>query len=526
MARLPVEITTEVSGAADVDKLADDLDRVGESADKTGAVTTGVFQGIGQEVARVGIDLAKAGIDMAMDAIGDSITLASDKAEAASKVNVLFGESADIVSAASEDAATTVGLSSGKYLDAAGNLGNLITNLGFTGEAAADMTVDMVQLASDMGSFNNASTEEVTEAMGAAFRGETEPIRRFGVMLSEADVKQQAINMGLYDGVGAIDKNAKAQATYQLILKQTTSAQGDFARTSEGYANSQKIASAKIEEALTKVGELILPLAADIIPMLAGAVETAVDVVLMIADGFNNLLTALKPLGDALNVVSDAFDTMTGKINIPAESLHQMNLRFIEMGDTAGLTAEQIDEAWVQVAQAIQEGRVRSDADVAAMIANYKEQAGAADKAKQSFTDMATQAGWSSDQIGGAWAEIQAGMAAGRVRSDADVAAIVANHVEMARSVQREAELSAASAKASSDAQGAIATDQQKISATLQTTAEAAATNMGKFASNIKTKMAEAAETAKNSAVAISNNIVETLRGTPDKIDAIMEDLM
>src|SRR5688500_15978961 len=131
--RLEVDVDVQVDGLNQLDDAAQGVDRIHESTSKLGAVGTGVFQGIGQAIAGVGIGLAKAGIDAAMDAIGDSISLASDKAEAASKVNVLFGDSASIVQRASEGAATAVGVSSGKYLELAGTVGNLVTNLGFAG---------------------------------------------------------------------------------------------------------------------------------------------------------------------------------------------------------------------------------------------------------------------------------------------------------------------------------------------------------------------------------------------------------
>ena len=315
---LRLDVPVDVQNQADLDRLNRQIDETGTKTDKTGSVMTGVFQGVGQAVTGFGIGLAKAGLDMAIDKIGDSIGLASDKAEAASKVNVLFGASADIVTAASEDAATSVGLSSGAYLTAAGDLGNLTTNLGFSGAEAANMSVDMLALAADMGSFNNADTTDVTEAMGAAFRGETEPIRRFGVMLDDASVKAKAVEMGLYDGIGAIDKNAKAQATYALILEQTTAAQGDFARTSDGLANTQKISAAKMDEAWTKVGESLTPIVADLLPIFAdgvawvaeqiafviNAVKTWVDdnqeLVTQIQRGFDALVSFASLIGGAV----------------------------------------------------------------------------------------------------------------------------------------------------------------------------------------------------------------------------------
>jgi hypothetical protein len=301
MARpLDVDVNVNVEGLPDLQKVGDELDRVGDSATKSGAVTTGVFQGIGQQVARIGTDLISSGISAGIEAIGNSITLASDKAEAANKANVLFGESYATVEAASANAATSVGLSSGAYLALAGDLGNLTTNLGFTGDEAANMSVDMLSLAADMGSFNNASTEDVVAAMGAAFRGESEPIRQFGVFLDDATVKAKAMELGLYDGVGALDANAKASATYQLIIEQTGAAQGDFAETSSGLANSQKIAAAQQEEAWTRFGAALVPIATQFTNLLTPAVEGLTWVLGLMADNIPTVIAVLIPLGIAI----------------------------------------------------------------------------------------------------------------------------------------------------------------------------------------------------------------------------------
>lgn len=276
----------------------------------------GIFQGIGQSIGQAGMQLVQAGISAAIDAIGNSIELASDKAEAASKVNVLFADSADQIHAAAEQAATTVGLSSGAYEEAAGNLGNLLTNFGLTSDAAAGMSVDMIQLAADLGSFNNADPTEVVEAMGAAFRGESEPIRRFGIMLDEATVKNKALELGLYDGVGALDKAARAQATYALIVDQSASAAGDFARTSDGLANSQRINAARMEDAWTRVGEKLMPLVNAVLPMIADAIVGVVDAIDAVLGWIGDWIADNQDLVDSLvdvgRIILGALETAFG----------------------------------------------------------------------------------------------------------------------------------------------------------------------------------------------------------------------
>jgi hypothetical protein len=100
-----------------------------------------------------------------------------------------------------------------------------------------------------MASFNNANPAEVALALGAALRGESEPIRRFNVLINDAAVKAEAMAMGLYSGTGNLDQQAKVLATHRLILKQTTDQQGDFNNTIDSAANQQKILTATFKDA-------------------------------------------------------------------------------------------------------------------------------------------------------------------------------------------------------------------------------------------------------------------------------------
>lgn len=329
-------------------KATDDAVKASESmADKIkkagSDVKKGFLEGIGIGGGLGVYDTVVKTVGAVVDAVGRSIDLASDKAEAASKANVLFGASYGIVEKASKTAATSVGLSSGAYLTAAGDLGNLITNMGITGNAAATMSVDMLQLASDMGSFNNASTQDVTEAMGAAFRGETEPIRRFGVMLSAAKVEAKALAMGLKDGKKPLSDQAKAMATYQLILEQTTAAQGDFARTADGKANADRIRAAKSEEAFTRLGEVLLPLYQTAMPLLADATTAAIDTFTNLAGAVAPLVNgALDAISAAIKTVGDSFTSLKELMDPSGTEWDKTTRAIMDQSKALGLNGEEV----------------------------------------------------------------------------------------------------------------------------------------------------------------------------------------
>jgi hypothetical protein len=290
-----------------------------------------IQQGLGLGVGLAGIAGIGVGISAVTETISKSLDLASDKAEAASKANVLFGESYHIIEEASKNAAESVGISSGAYLTAAGNLGNLITNFGITGDAGANLSKNLVQLAADMGSFNNASTEEVTEAMGSAFVGETEPLRRFGVMLSAASVAAKAVELGLARSTKEVDQAAKVQATYALIVEQTSKAQGDFARTATGAANAQRISAAKMEEAMTKLGEKLAPIAQKLLPIVA-------EIGVAIVDVFGQLVSTAEELGRVVQQGIDFLDPGGAEIRKWVSELRAMP-------ELVGLTEAQLTAA-------------------------------------------------------------------------------------------------------------------------------------------------------------------------------------
>ena len=217
-------------------------------------------------------------LDKAKDFFLGAISAASDTAEAQSKVGVVFKSSAKDIRAASEESASAVGLSKRAYLDATGTLGNLFVALGRPPAAAAKMSKTMVQLAGDLASFNNVSPEEALDALRSGLVGETEPLRKFGVNLNDATLRQEAMSLGLVKTTKEVLPPAvKSQAAYSLILKQTKTAQGDFQRTSSGLANQQRILTARWDNAKAVLGEKLLPVVNRVVSSLSDFVQQMLD---------------------------------------------------------------------------------------------------------------------------------------------------------------------------------------------------------------------------------------------------------
>lgn len=213
---------------------------------------------IGGAISSVTGTLASFGAS-AFNGLRDAVTEATDIGEQLSKSKQIFGDTAEEIKKFSE-AASAIGLSTKAALDATGTFGNLFTAMKLSQEDAAKYSLTMTKLAADLASFNNTSVDEAIAAIGAALRGEAEPIRRYGVLLDEATLKAIAFREGLI----ATEKEAltpaiKAQAAYAAILEQTVKAQGDFARTSDGLANMNRVVKAQMDNLLGDVGKIFEP---------------------------------------------------------------------------------------------------------------------------------------------------------------------------------------------------------------------------------------------------------------------------
>lgn len=189
-----------------------------------------------------------------------TIDAASDLNETLSKSQQIFGDASKAVEDFASNSAKQFGQSKQQAIDAAASFGVFGKSAGLTGQDLSKFSTDLVALSADLASFGNTTPEEAALALGAALRGEAEPIRRFGVLMDEATLKQEALAMGLIETTkGALTPQQKVLAANALIFKQTADAQGDFARTSDGVANQQRILEATFKDLQTEVGQKLLP---------------------------------------------------------------------------------------------------------------------------------------------------------------------------------------------------------------------------------------------------------------------------
>jgi hypothetical protein len=252
--------------------------------------------------------------------VKDSITAASNLQETVSKNRVIFGKSAESVEAFAKTAASTFGQSEQQALDAAATFGVFGKAAQLGGEDLVNFSTDFTVLASDLASFSNTSPEEAITAIGAALRGEAEPIRKYGVLLNDATLKQRASTIGIYKGTGALTAQQKILATQAEILAQTSDAQGDFERTADGLANKTRTLNAEFQNLSASAGKVLLPVATDLATVLGKTLTTATNAssgengkfastLINMVTNVNGATRGLKDLAKLLHLVANADET-------------------------------------------------------------------------------------------------------------------------------------------------------------------------------------------------------------------------
>lgn len=185
-----------------------------DSGSKFKAGILGGVAGLGASLAAMGIgniigDSIRTGFDFAMD----GIDIASDVGETTSAVEQVFGqESLAGIETWASQGADALGQTKLDALQAAQSFGVYGKAAGLAGDDLTGFATNLADLGTDLGSFFNTDTSQAIEAIGAGLRGESEPLRKYGVLLDDATLRARALSLGIYDGVGSLTQQQRVLA--------------------------------------------------------------------------------------------------------------------------------------------------------------------------------------------------------------------------------------------------------------------------------------------------------------------------
>lgn len=206
-------------------------------ANKATGLVGGAFTKLGGIIA--GAFAVKEIYDFGKEAIG----LASDLQEVQNVVDVTFGGMAAEVNNWSKNLIADFGLSELSAKRYSSTMGAMLKSTGLTGTAMKDMSKKLAELSADMSSFYNASGDEAFEKIRSGISGETEPLKQWGINLSVANMEAYALSKGIQKSYEKMNQAEQTLLRYNYLLSVTKDAQGDFARTSDSWANQTRVLS-------------------------------------------------------------------------------------------------------------------------------------------------------------------------------------------------------------------------------------------------------------------------------------------
>ncbi len=248
---------------SDLDKSLRDADKkargvIGGLADFAGKGFTGLKRTVGVGLV-AGIGAAVTGIAALGAGLVGAVAAGSDVEEMMGKFSVVFASTGDKVTSQLDEFGRAVGRNKYELREMAATFGDTLKPLGFSEAAAADLSVQMSKLAVDLGSFNNMETDEALRRLQGTLIGSHENALAFGVVINENTLKAEMAANGWDQLTGAALEQAKVQARINLLMKGTTDAQGDAARTSGGWANQMRRLHSILQETQAEIGTKLLP---------------------------------------------------------------------------------------------------------------------------------------------------------------------------------------------------------------------------------------------------------------------------
>lgn len=187
------------------------------------------------------------------------VDMASSVQEMQSKSSVVFGRFVNDVRGQLQQFGDEVGRSTFELEGMASSIQDTFVPMGFARGEASKLSVQLTKLAVDVASFNNASDTETMMAFQSALVGNHETVRRFGVVITEATLKQELLRMGITKNSKEVTNAEKVQARLNLIIAGTSDAHGDATKTSGSFANESKALSSALQELSVGITEQLLP---------------------------------------------------------------------------------------------------------------------------------------------------------------------------------------------------------------------------------------------------------------------------
>ena len=218
--------------------------------------------------------------------IKSAIDISSDLTEVQNVVDVTFGDYKSKMEDLANVSIPELGMSKLTAKEIGSRFQAMGTAIGFSQGKMSDMSVSLTRLAGDMASFYNVEQKDVAKSLQSIFTGETEPMRKYGVDLTNATLKEWAMKKGMDANISTMSQMQKTALRYQYVLEATGAAQGDFLRTQDTWANQVRILKENFTELASVIGSSFI----HALKPLVKALNTAMSAIISFAKVVSNAL--------------------------------------------------------------------------------------------------------------------------------------------------------------------------------------------------------------------------------------------
>lgn len=267
------------------------------------------------------------------DYLGNAVAKFNDFYEAANMFGVSMGDMTNEASGFIDKMEQLLGIDPSEAMNAMANIYSMTKSFGLAKEQAYTLSKSLTQLGYDLSSLKNIPISQAFTKIRSAMAGELEPMLQLGVDISQARLQQELLALGFNKQVSTLSQADKATLRYIAILKQTTDAQGDFARTLSSPANMIRVLKAQLSGLARDIGSLLYPALKSILPPLIAAVELIREFVQWVAKlmGVKVEFPDFSSASDSVSGVTDAMDDTTKATGKAAKAFKNYIMGFDEL---------------------------------------------------------------------------------------------------------------------------------------------------------------------------------------------------
>jgi hypothetical protein len=242
--------------------------------------------------------------------LGEAINISSDLTEVQNVVDVTFGKYNKLVQEMAKTSIVDFGMSELTVKNVSSRFQAMGVAMGFGQKKMAEMSIELTKLAADMASFYNVEQADVAEDLESIFTGMTRPLRAYGLDLTQATIAEWAHRNGMAANMKTMSQAEKTMLRYQYVLANTGAAQGDFARTSNTWANQVRILKQNFEQLAIIIGSTMI----QALKPLVSAMNSAMSVIISFAQTVANALGQIFGWKYEINSggVANDFETAAG----------------------------------------------------------------------------------------------------------------------------------------------------------------------------------------------------------------------